>query len=75
MELYGKGSGTTKKRMFRVVGPTLTRKIISPNVHVVDPLKPISTRPGFPKVEIEMLIYLQAEMWSKETEPLRSIST
>ena len=58
MELYGKGSDTTEKLTFRVVGLASNSKIIYPKVWVVDPLKPISTQLEFPKVEIGIPIYL-----------------
>lgn len=58
MELYGKGSDTIEKLAFKAIRSPSTDNIISLKVRVVDPLKPVSTQPEFPKVEIEIPIYL-----------------
>lgn len=49
MKLYGERYDTTEKRTFWAIRSALIGKIISIRIQVVDPLKPFSTRPGFPK--------------------------
>ena len=58
MELYGEWPKTTKKKTFKAISSTSIDKIISPKVRVIDPLKLVSTRPGFPKLEIGITICL-----------------
>ena len=75
MALYGPKSSTIENKTCWTIGPTLTGRVISPIVTVVDPLKPDRTLLTELSLSKEMFVYLNTGSCNRSAALPGSTST